>query len=193
MAHTPEHIVTSNPHGCIIFGPTGTKSDGSELNIATAKGHHDHYNKNGNKTSITPKKSEEYCGREFVEDRKDGENENIAKAIICENGDMLINCQKGNLKIIAKNIYIETIGDDTDGNFMLSANEAITMTAGEQMTLGGAKVCITSSDSINLTAQGLFNLTCTDINKVSPLNPIIEALLPGPIKELITGVSQSCR
>ena len=193
MAHIPEHTVTNNPHGAIIFGPVGTENDGSVLNVATTKGHHDHYNSNGHKTRITPKKSEEYCGRDFTEERKDGENENIAKAIICENGDMIINCQQGNLKIIAKNIYIETLGDDTDGNFMVSANEAITMTAGEQMTLGGAKVCITSSDSINMTAQGLLNITCTDINKVSPLNPIIEALLPGPIKELITGVTQSCK
>ena len=125
MANIPEHTVTNNPHGAIIFGPVGTENDGSVLNVATTKGHHDHYNSNGNKTSITPKKSEEYCGRDFTEGRKDGENENIAKAIICENGDMIINCQQGNLKIIAKNIYIETLGDDTDGNFMVSANEAM--------------------------------------------------------------------
>ena len=106
MAHIPEHTVTNNPHGAIIFGPVGTENDGSVLNVATTKGHHDHYNSNGNKTSITPKKSEEYCGRDFTEERKDGENENIAKAIICENGDMIINCQQGNLKIITKNIYI---------------------------------------------------------------------------------------
>lgn len=193
MANIPEHTVTNNPHGAIIFGPTGTKSDGSVLNVATTKGHHEHYNNNGNKTTIIPKKSEEYCGRDFTEERKDGENENIAKAIICENGDMLINCQQGNLKIIAKNIYFEAIGDDSNGNFLVNANDHISLVAGEQLNIAGAKVCITSADSVNITAPGLLNLSCADINKVSPLNPIIEALLPGPIKELITGVTQSCR
>ena len=193
MAQIPEHTVTNNPHGAIIFGPVGTENDGSVLNVATTKGHHDHYNSNGNKTSITPKKSEEYCGRDFTEERKDGENENIAKAIICENGDMIINCQQGNLKIIAKNIYIEATGDDSNGNFLVSANDHIGLVAGEQINIGGAKVCITSGDSVNINCPGLLNLSISDINKVSPLNPIIEALLPGPIKELITGVTQSCK
>ena len=95
MANIPEHTVTNNPHGAIIFGPVGTENDGSVLNVATTKGHHDHYNSNGNKTSITPKKSEEICGGEFVEGRKDDENGNASKVIICKNGDMIINCEQG--------------------------------------------------------------------------------------------------
>ena len=90
MAQIPEHTVTNNPHGVIIFGPVGTENDGSVLNIATTNGHHDHYNKNGNKTSITPKKSEEICGGEFVAGRKDDENAIAAKVIIWKNGEMTI-------------------------------------------------------------------------------------------------------
>jgi len=193
MSYTPEHTVTNNPHGCIIFGPSGDQDDGSILNVAKTNGHHDHYNKNGNKTIITPKKSEEYCGRELTEDRKEGENENVAKAIICENGDMIINCKNGNLKIIAKNIYVEALGADSDGSILVKANDHIGVVAGEQMTLGGAKICMTSSDSIIMNMKGLLHLGCADINKFSPLNPVIDALLPGPIKELIFGVSQSCK
>jgi len=193
MANIPEHTVTNNPHGAIIFGPVGTENDGSVLNVATTNGHHDHYNKNGNKTSITPKKSEEICGGEFVAGRKDDENGNAAKVIICKNGDMIINCEQGDLKLKARNIYIETLGEGNHVNFAVKANEAITMDSGEQLTIAGAKVCITSGDSVNINCPGLLNLSISDINKVSPLNPIIEALLPGPIKELITGVTQSCK
>jgi hypothetical protein len=177
MAQIPEHTVTNNPHGVIIFGPVGTENDGSVLNIATTNGHHDHYNKNG----------------KFVAGRKDDENGNAAKVIICKNGDMIINCEQGDLKLKARNIYIETLGEGNHGNFAVKANEAITMVSGEQLTIAGAKVCITSGDSVNINCPGLLNLSISDINKVSPLNPIIEALLPGPIKELITGVTQSCK
>lgn len=193
MSQIPEHTVTNNPHGCIIFGPIGTEDDGSQLNIATTNGHTLHYNKNGNKTIITPKKSEEICGREFTEDRDEGESENVAKAIICENGDLKLHAPNGNLKILAKNIYIEAIGDGNDGSILVKANDHIGVVAGEQMTLGGAKICLTSSDSITMNMKGFLYLACADINKVSFLNPLIDVLIPGPIKELIFGVAQSCR
>lgn len=191
---SPEHLVSENPYGIMFFGPAGSEDTTTEYTLHTKCGYDETVTKDGNRGTITPGTYHEHViGQKPGDNRKQKEKESISRSITVENGDICITEENGNIKLKAKNVYIETTGDGNDGSFMVSANEAITMTAGEQMTLGGAKVCITSSDSINMTAQGLLNITCTDINKVSPLNPIIEALLPGPIKELITGVSQSCR
>jgi hypothetical protein len=76
---------------------------------------------------------------------------------------------------------------------MVKANEAITMTAGEQMTLGGAKVCVTSIDSINLNAGGIIYFLCKDTSKGSPLAGVLNTFVPGPLSSLIDAISQSCK
>jgi hypothetical protein len=76
---------------------------------------------------------------------------------------------------------------------MVKANEAITMVAGEQMTLGGAKICLSSADSITLNGQGLLYILCKDISEGSPLSGLLSNFVPGAVSKLIDAIALSCK
>ena len=151
MTFIPETIVTDNPHGILSFGPIAPKEkdDNNAMLLALDGGHTILCNKNGNKAEINPGKSEELCRINLVQgDQQEASKEAIAKIITAKNGDICIIAENGNIKFKAKNIYAECIGDGNDGSFLLKANDHITMTAGEQITISGSKLCMLSSDSI---------------------------------------------
>jgi len=196
----PEYTVTDNPYGRMTFGPTGPedKDDGAELTIALKGGHYRHYNQNGSQLERIPGSSHEVCGIvEPVSEKSEDEKEVVSKSITAENGDIVLNAEAGNIKLIARNIYIETAGDGSDGSFMLKANDHITMVAGEQMTLGAPKVCLSASDSISLNAKGCLYIMTTDIVQGSPLNAISKLLNIGSgasfLKSFIDGVTKTCK
>ena len=76
---------------------------------------------------------------------------------------------------------------------MVNANEAIQMVAGEQMTLGGGKVCITSADSITLNATGYIYNLAKDVKKGSPLSGGILGIFLGPVQDLLEGMITGCK
>ena len=195
MTFQPEYVVTDNPHGILSFGPIAPKDKDANtaMVLSLDGGHTQLYNKNGNKTEINPGKSEELCGTNLVRgDQQETSEEVIAKHIVARNGDICITAENGNIKFKAKNIYAECIGDGEDGSFLLKANDHITMTAGEQITISGSKLCMLSSDSITLNAQGFLNLFCADVVKSSPLNVIAKILTGDIIGGFIDTVRKAC-
>lgn len=192
----PEWLVTNNPYGKIFFGPgAGPKKDpGLHFTMSFNNGYNQTQSKNGNKGEIIPGTSHEIIrGQKPGDDRKQKEDENITKSVVVEEGDLVLHAVNGNIKLIARNVFIETTGSGNNGSFMVKANEAITMVSGEQMTLGGAKVCISSADSITLNSQGLLYFLCKDISKGSPLAGVLGNFVPGPLKKLIDGIALSCK
>ena len=195
MTFIPEHIVTDNPHGILSFGPIAPKEkdDNNAMLLALDGGHTILCNKNGNKAEINPGKSEELCGINLVQgDQQEASKEAIAKIITARNGDICIIAENGNIKFKAKNIYVECIGADNDGSFLLKANDHISMIAGEQMTMGGSKICMVSSDSITLNAQGLIYQYCVDVEKKSPLNAVSKILTGDIFGAFIDTVRKTC-
>ena len=183
MAFIPETIVTDNQHGVLCFGPIGPedKDDNSAMSLFLDGGYNQLCNKNGNVSITVPGKSEELCGTQLTQgDQQEASGEAIAKIITARNGDICIIAENGNIKFKAKNIYAECIGDGNDGSFLLKANDHITMTAGEQITISGSKLCMLSSDAITLNAQGFLNLFYADVIQSSPLN-VVSKLLTGDI------------
>ena len=191
----PETIVTENPHGVLCFGPIGPedKDDNNGMFLSVEGGYTQLCNKNGNRSEIVPGKSEELCGTRLAQgDQQEASEEAIAKIITARNGDICIIAENGNIKFKAKNIYAECIGDGNDGSFLLKANDHITMTAGEQITLRGPKLCMLSSDAITLNAQGFLNLFYADVIQSSPLN-VVSSILQGDIlKGFIDTVRKTC-
>ena len=191
----PEYTVTDNPYGRMTFGPLGPedKADGAALTVALKGGHYRHYNENGSQLERVPGSSHEVCGIiEPVSEKSEDEKEVVSKSITAENGDIVLNAESGNIKLIARNIYIESAGDKSDGSFMVKANDHITMTAGEQITISGSKLCMLSSDSITLNAQGFLNLFCADIVKSSPLNAVAKILTGDVLGGFIDTVRKTC-
>ena len=195
MTFIPETLITDNPHGLLSFGPIAPedKDDNSGMFLFVDGGYTQLINKNGNASVVVPGKSEELCGTELVKgDQQETPEEAIAKHIVARNGDICITAENGNIKFKAKNIYAECIGDGNDGSFLLKANDHITMTAGEQITISGSKLCMLSSDAITLNAQGFLNLFYADVIQSSPLN-VVSSILQGDIlKGFIDTVRKTC-
>lgn len=186
----PEVVVSENPHGILFFGPSGEKDDGAQYSMAVAAGSYVQYNKNGNKSEIVMGASHEKCGIDILPDSDEVPKETIAKSIVAKDGDIVLNAENGNVKIIAKNIFFEATGSDNDGSFMVKANEAITMASGEQMTLAGTKVCITASTEITLNCPGKINL----LGYLSKSEAIsLSNFMSAPFSSLLEAISQSCK
>lgn len=196
MTLKPEFTITDNTYGTIFLGPAGDEQNnpGSHYVRSLSSGNFEMHTKNGNKSEIVQGTNHEIVvGAIPGDNRKQKEKENVARSITVKEGDIAIIAENGNIKLKAKNIFIETVGDGNDGSFMVKANEAITMVSGEMLTLGGAKVCISSSDSITLNAQGIIYFLCKDISKGSPLAGALGSFIPGPLKGLIDAIALSCK
>lgn len=192
----PEFTLTDNIYGTIFLGPAGdAKTDpGTQYVRSLTCGNLELHTKQGNKSEIITGSSHEIIAGNVPGDkRSSGENEKVTKSIVAKQGDIAIIAEDGNIKLKAKNIYIECLGEGQDGSFMVKANESVTMVAGEQLTLGGAKVCVTSSDSINMNAGGIIYLLCKDVSKGSPLSGVLSSFVPGQLSSLIDAISQSCK
>lgn len=192
----PEFTLTDNVYGSIHFGPSGDpKTDpGTYYTRSLSNGNLELHTKQGNKSEIVMGSSHEIVAGTVPGDKRDsGEEEKVTKSITAKTGDIAIIAEDGNIKLKAKNIYIETVGEGQDGSFMVKANEAITLVAGEQMTLGGAKVCMTAVDSINMNAGGIIYFLCKDMTKGSPLAGVLSAFVPGPLANLVDAISQACK
>ena len=199
MSKIPDQIIYRNEWGVLQLGPVGEKDELGE----DASTNLFHYLKNGysetqtltgNKEKRVPGSSHEICGSALNQDNSSiGPSENIAKSIVCKNGDLVLAAPDGNVKIIAKNIYVETIGSDSDGSILIKANDHITIDAEEQLTLSGGKVCVTAADSITLNAKGYLRLLYADVMQGSPLSGLLGTFLPGPVASLITDIAETCK
>lgn len=193
-----EQIITDNQYGLIFMGPSDEQDkvgEGLDTNMVVSLkgGHNQTYTLGGNKGEIVPGSSHEIVGINLSQGRNESENENIAKSINAENGDIVLNAENGNIKLRAKNIYIETLGSDSDGSILIRANDHIIMRADEQINVAGGKVCITSADSITLNAKGYLRLLCADIIQGSPLSGLLGTFLPGPVANLISDIAETCK
>jgi hypothetical protein len=192
MSDHPEVLISDNPHGIMFFGPGGRDDDGAQYTMATSSGSMVHYNKNGSKAEIVRTSSYEICGDDFVKDRKTLEKEAIAKAIIAENGDIVLNAQQGNIKLLAKNIWIEANGDGKNGVFYVNANGQIQISSSDQLVLSGSKVCIRGQAGIDLASDHFINVL-GELKSGSPLSSLIGTFLPPPFADLLKGIHASCK
>tara|TARA_Y100000361_G_C11146762_1_gene338508 strand:- start:1194 stop:1793 length:600 start_codon:yes stop_codon:yes gene_type:complete len=199
MTKIPDQIIYRNEWGVLQLGPVGEKDKVGEdastnLFNALKNGYTEIQTLTGNKEERVPGSSHEICGSGLNQDSSFiGPSENIAKSIVCKNGDLVLAAPDGNVKIIAKNIYVETIGSDSDGSILIKANDHITMRAEEQLNLAGGKVCVTSADSITLNAKGYLRLLYADVIQGSPLSGLLGSFLPGPVASLITDIAETCK
>lgn len=194
----PEQKIFRNQWGQYYLGPIGEELKIGEATQANAwiyykNGNQEFHHLNGNKKVIVQGSSHETYGKNLGQNRDTSEKENPAKSIICENGDLILSATNGNVKIIAKNIYVESLGSGSDGSILIKANDHITIKADEQLNLGGGKVCVTSADTITLNAKGFLRLLYADIMQGSPLSGALSAFLPGPVASLISDIAETCK
>ena len=198
MAKIPDQKIFSNQWGAMFLGPLGEELKiGENTNnscfICYKSGYTELHTLDGNRQIRVVGRSDEIYGEQLEVGRDESEQETIAKSITCENGDLVLSAPNGNIKILAKNIYVETVGADSDGSILVKANDHITMKADEQLNLSGGKVCMTSSDSITLNAKGFLRLLYADVMQGSPLSGALSTFLPGPVASLISDIAETCK
>jgi hypothetical protein len=192
MANIPEVLLGDNPHGIMFFGPGGEDEDGSQLTFGVSAGSMVHYNKNGSKAEVVRTSSHEHCGDDLVKGRKNSEDEVIAKSIIAHNGDIVLNAKEGNIKLLAKNIWIETNGDGNNGVFYVNANGQIQISSSDQLVLSGSKVCMRGQAGIDMVTDHFVNVL-GQLKQGSPLSSLIGTFVPAPFADLLKGIQASCK
>ena len=191
----PDHILTENPHGAIVYGPITPEDtdDGTRYLQTSTGGHITWANKNGNTTTITPGQNSEICGRGLVEGKNtDATSEAVAKAITARQGDIVITAEHGNIKLKAKNIWIETTDEAPGGNFNVNANGHIDLTAGEKVTIGGTKMCLIGKENIALYSDGFINAISEGFNHSAPFSPLFGIFQNMSMQTFIALASSEC-
>lgn len=192
MPNPPNHTVTNNPHGTEFYGPTGKSDTKTEYTHHTKCGYDFCITNDGNQASIVPGYSYEHIlGNVQLDDRRTAEKEAVAKLIRVENGDIVLTAENGNIRLKANNVWIEAQGSENKGSFVVNANEAVTIVAGEQAMLSGGKICLSSGDAITLNAEGYIWLLADDVNKGGPFANL--PFLPSVLTDLIDGIALSCK
>ena len=191
----PQHTVSENPYGTIAYGPMSTEDndDGTRYVQTIAGDHITWANKNGNKTTITPGTSGEICGTELVKGKNTKTtDESVAKAIIARKGDIVITAEHGNIKLKAKNIWIETTDEAPGGNFNVNANGHIDLTAGEKVTIGGTKLCLIGKANLTLFSNNTINLIAHEIKESNPFSIIAAVQGGGPVMIISKIFTKEC-
>lgn len=198
MSQIPEQQIFSNQWGSMFLGPLGEELEiGENTNnsafICYKSGYTELHTLDGNRQVRVVGRSDEIYGEQLESGRDELEKESIAKSITCENGDLVLSAPNGNVKIFAKNIYVETVGAESDGSILMKANDHVTIKADEQLNLSGGKVCVTSADTITLNAKGFLRLLYADVMQGSPLSGALSVFMPGPVAQLISDIAETCK
>ena len=111
----------------------------------------------GKAVLYTPGQSCEVLG-EGLKVRDAGDIEPVyAKIIDCKKGDMLFQCENGDITIKARNINLVAEGGGQDGQFFVEAARLAQITAPD-VRVQGEKILISAKNSANIISKGFFQL-----------------------------------
>ena len=80
-----------------------------------------------------------------------------AKIIKCKKGDMIFECENGDITLRARNINFEAVGGGQDGQFLAKATRVATIDAPD-VRLQGEKILIKADNTTNIISKGFMEL-----------------------------------
>ena len=111
----------------------------------------------GKAVLYTPGMSMEVLG-EGLKVRDPGDISQLpAKIIKAKKGDMVFECENGNILLRAKNVFIDADGGGQDGQFTVIA-ERMAVIGAPDIRVQGEKVTVKSSKDMTIIAKGQFEL-----------------------------------
>lgn len=187
----PDFTIANNPHAFVHCGPVGpdTLDDGRDFCIITSSNNHVVHHRDGSKIEHIQGPTHEVSGYNVDPTAKGA----IGKTIVAKNGDLILNAERGTIHLVAKNIHIETSGDDKEGNFLVSSNGHIILASTQEVRLAGSRICINGTAGVNIVSGNFINLM--GYQKVSgPITALssIKSLLDGNWTSLLEGLSKTC-
>ena len=111
----------------------------------------------GKHVLYTPGSSTEVLG-EGLKVRNPGDISQLpAKIVKCKRGDMVFECENGNILLRAKNIFVDANGGGQDGQFTVKA-ERIADIGAPDIRLQGEKITAKATKDMTIIAKGQFEL-----------------------------------
>ena len=80
-----------------------------------------------------------------------------AKIIKCKKGDLILDCENGNILLRAKNIFVDADGGGQDGQFTVKA-ERLADIGAPDIRLQGEKITAKATKDMTIIAKGQFEL-----------------------------------
>lgn len=191
---SPPVKTADNDYGIMFWGPPGPESldDGNDLTLATKSNHIMRFCESGNSSFVTPKCNTENVGKNLNPSTQDGK-EVPAKQILAHNGDIVFIAENGNIKLKAKNIWIETTDGDPGGNFMVSSSGYISMVSGEQTRIIGSKVCIRGECGVDIAGTDVIIKGTISYGDYPSIFGSLKSLLAGDWAKILEGIDKSCK
>ena len=111
----------------------------------------------GKHVLYTPGSSTEVLG-EGLKVRKPGDISQLpAKIVKCKRGDMVFECENGNILLRAKNIFVDANGGGQDGQFTVKA-ERLADIGAPDIRLQGEKITAKATKDMTIIAKGQYEL-----------------------------------
>ena len=111
----------------------------------------------GKAVLYTPGLSMEVLG-DGLKVREAGDNDQLpAKIIKCKKGDLVLECENGNILLRAKNIFVDANGGGQDGQFTVKA-ERLADIGAPDIRLQGEKITAKATKDMTVIAKGQFEL-----------------------------------
>ena len=189
---TPDYTIANNPHVLMHCGDVGSDADGEtnqrDLTFVTSAGCQTIYGKSGNKVQHIQGYSGEVVGH-ALDPTQDG---GVAKAIVAKAGDIVLIAESGNIRMKAKNIYIETSGEDGEGNFMVAANGELRLSTGGEFRVAAGRMCFICEGNMNFIGNMVIS---GSLNKGGALSSVsfIQSLMSGNWGSVIMAAKDSCK
>lgn len=187
----PDFTIANNPHAFVHCGPVGPEGldDGRDFTIMTSSNNHCVWHSNGSKVEHIQKSYHEVSGHTLDTSQKGV----VGRSVIAQNGDLVLNAERGTIHLKARNISIETTGEDKEGNFLVSSNGFIILSSTQEVRLSGSRLCLVGTAGINIVTSNFINLYGKTEMK-SPVSALstIKSIFDGNWTDLIKGLSKTC-
>lgn len=188
----PDYTIANNPHVLMHCGDVGSDEDGEsgqrDLTLVTSAGCQTIYAKSGNKIEHIQGWSGEVVGHSLDPAQNDG----IAKVVVAKSGDIVLIAEAGNIRMKAKNIYVETSGESGEGNFMVSANGQMTLATGSEFRVAAGRMCFASEGNMNFVGNMVVSGGFSKASAVASAG-FLSSILAGDWASLITSISKTCK
>jgi len=197
----PDFTIANNPYAYVLcgpFGPDGKDTNGAEFTIAVGSGSQVTYFDTGDKCEVVMGASHEICGTDENE-VDDGSTKfgngggKVGKSITAENGDICLLAENGDVHIKARNIYLESsAGEKDEGNIFITSNGYTIIKSGEELRLGGSRMCVICPGTMNFVGNMVVSGGFTKSSSVASAS-FLSKILAGNWFSIISNITQSCK
>ena len=144
-------------HGDTLYEIQTQEAQSFSFHSGTGQGGNGKGPGTGRAVLYTPGCSIEAVG-EGLKVRDQGDNAQLpAKIIKAKRGDMIFECENGNILLRAKNVFIDSNGGGQDGQFVAKATRVVNIDAPD-IRLQGEKIAIRSTKDMNIVSTGFLEL-----------------------------------